>query len=245
LRRALMSMGEFSTKTRRGRTSPTIRANSRHSPLRSPPIPAPLPAQEMSWQGKPPHTASTRPRQGFPSKVRTSSQMGNLGRMPSRCRWSNTDRQYASISTAHTQVCPRSIPPRIPPPAPANRCSSFIRFLSVISGQWLVSGEFFAPLRLCVSFPTCDMRHATCGDGNLLPFTSYFLLAPYSLLPTPYYLLPIPSSSTRRGRWPRSTSRGCPCPRPRTPRPPRPRRGAGATSPAPACSSRGSRAGSR
>lgn len=40
--------GEFSTKTNRGRISPMIRAISRHSPERSPSIPAPSPATDMS-----------------------------------------------------------------------------------------------------------------------------------------------------------------------------------------------------
>ncbi len=121
-----VSIGEFSTSTRRGRTSPTTRAISRQRPLFSPSIPVPAEFDaDMSWHGNPPHTQSTSPRHGLPLNVRTSSQIGNFGKIPSRCRWSSTFRQYGSISTAQTQVCPRRIPPRIPPPAPANRCSSF------------------------------------------------------------------------------------------------------------------------
>jgi hypothetical protein len=46
-----------------------ILAISTHIPERSPVIPAPFPAADMSWQGKPPDTTSTIPRHGFPSKV--------------------------------------------------------------------------------------------------------------------------------------------------------------------------------
>lgn len=120
--------GEFSAKTNLGRTSSIILAYSFQSPERFPPIPAPPPAELMSWQGNPPQTTSTAPRQGFPSKVQTSSQMGNLGSTPSRCRCSKTCLGYSSISTAQTVECPRSCPPRIPPPAPANKCSSFTLF---------------------------------------------------------------------------------------------------------------------
>lgn len=42
------SIGEFSTKTKRGRTSHTIRNISRQSPERAPSIPAPLPASDKS-----------------------------------------------------------------------------------------------------------------------------------------------------------------------------------------------------
>ena len=78
--------GEFSTKTKRGRTSPTIRAISRQSPDRAPSIPAPLPAALMSWHGKPPETTSTMPRHGRPSKLHTSLQIGKGSRLPSFCR---------------------------------------------------------------------------------------------------------------------------------------------------------------
>lgn len=36
---------------------------------------------------------------------------------------------WGSNSTAQTVVCPRRIPPRIPPPAPAKRCNSFNSYL--------------------------------------------------------------------------------------------------------------------
>ena len=64
-----VSIGEFSTNTNLGCTSQMILAISRHIPLRSPSMPAPPPAAEMSWHGKPPDTTSTIPRHGFPSKV--------------------------------------------------------------------------------------------------------------------------------------------------------------------------------
>src|SRR5690606_31894658 len=87
-----VSIGEFSTQTKRGRTSRMILLNSLQRPERDPVIPAPFPAALMSWHGNPPHTTSTSPRQGLPSKVRTSSQIGNFGRIPSRCLWSKTFR---------------------------------------------------------------------------------------------------------------------------------------------------------
>ena len=89
----LVSSGEFSTKTYRGPTSRMILANSFHKPERAPVIPFPLPAALMSWQGNPPQIASTFPRQGFPSKVVTSSQIGNRGNIPSRWRCNKTFRQ--------------------------------------------------------------------------------------------------------------------------------------------------------
>ncbi len=124
-----ISIGEFSTKTKRGRTSHTIRNISRQRPERAPSIPAPLPASDKSWQGNPPQTMSAIPFHGLPSKVVTSSQMGKGGRIPSRCRWMRHFLAYGLISTAQTGACPRRIPPRIPPPQPANRCSSFIRLV--------------------------------------------------------------------------------------------------------------------
>lgn len=119
-----VSIGEFSTKTKRGPTARMILAISRHNPLRVPSIPSPSPAALMSWHGKPPQTASTRPRHGLPSNVPTSSQIGNLGRYPSRWRWSRTALRNGSISTAQTGVCPSKILPRMPPPHPAKRWSS-------------------------------------------------------------------------------------------------------------------------
>jgi hypothetical protein len=83
-----------------------------------------LPAWDHGWQGNPPATTSTRPRHGLPSNSRMSANTGNGGRHPSACRASKTRRQYLSISTAQTGVCPSSMPPRMPPPAPANRWSS-------------------------------------------------------------------------------------------------------------------------
>ena len=78
-----VSIGEFSTKTKRGPTSRTTRAISPHKPDLAPSSPAPAPAALMSWQGKPPHTMSTSPRQGFPSNCLTSAKMGNQGSTPS------------------------------------------------------------------------------------------------------------------------------------------------------------------
>ncbi|CAA6832068.1 Uncharacterised protein [Acinetobacter baumannii ATCC 17978] len=84
------SIGEFSTNTYLGRTSPIIRAISDQSPERSPSIPAPFPADEMSWHGKPPDITSTIPCHGFPSKVVMSDQIGKASRIPSFCRCAKT-----------------------------------------------------------------------------------------------------------------------------------------------------------
>ena len=97
-----VSIGEFSTNANLGRTSQMMRANSFQSPDLSPVIPAPAPADDMSWQGNPPETTSTIPRQGLPSKVQTSSQIGKGGRSPSFCRATSTLAGYGSISTAQT-----------------------------------------------------------------------------------------------------------------------------------------------
>ena len=84
------SKGEFSRNANSGRTSLIIRCISRQRPERAPSMPAPFPAAEMSWHGKPPDTTSTRPRHGRPSKVRTSSQTGKGESKPSFCRASST-----------------------------------------------------------------------------------------------------------------------------------------------------------
>jgi hypothetical protein len=118
-------IGEFSTNTNRGRTSPTILAISLHNPLRSPSSPSPPPAQEMSWHGNPPDTTSTIPRHGFPSNVRTSSQIGNGCKHPSSCLALRTVLACSSYSTAQTHLHPSSLPPSIPPPAPAKSANSF------------------------------------------------------------------------------------------------------------------------
>ena len=110
--------------TQVGRTSPTMRAISFQSPDFSPLIPARRPSGEMSVQGNPPAMTSTCPRQGFPSNVRTSSQIGKGSSAPSSCRAMRTCRQYSSSSTAQTVRHPHSIPPSTPPPEPAKRCSA-------------------------------------------------------------------------------------------------------------------------
>ena len=121
------SIGLFSTKTYLGRTSPTTLAMCAHIPDRFPLIPTPFPAAEMSWHGKPPDMTSTMPRHGLPSKVCMSSQIGKGGKNPSFCLAHSTLAGYGSHSTAQTVRHPSSFPASMPPPAPANRASSFIR----------------------------------------------------------------------------------------------------------------------
>jgi len=65
-------LGEFSRKTHAGRRKPAMRATSKNRLLRSPSRPAPLPAQLISWQGKPACRQSTRPSHGRGSKARMS-----------------------------------------------------------------------------------------------------------------------------------------------------------------------------
>ena len=92
----IVSIGLFSTNTNRGLISQMILDISPHNPLCLPLIPfrpVPVPAPLMSWQGNPPHTISTFSRHGCPLKVRTSSHIGNMGNIPSHCRWNKTFRQ--------------------------------------------------------------------------------------------------------------------------------------------------------
>lgn len=130
-----VSIGEFSTKTKRGRTSQMTRAISTHIPERSPSIPAPFPALLMSRQGhygNPPqmasssdtpfHAANASAHSGLSDlSVRMSSQIGNSGKIPSRCLCSKTSLGYRSISQAAIGVCPSSRSAKIPPPAPEKR----------------------------------------------------------------------------------------------------------------------------
>jgi len=133
------SIGEFSTKTNRGRTSPTIRAMWLHMPDRSPSMPAPFPAALMSWHsyGNPPqmassldtpfHIANASAHSGLSClSDLISSHTGKTGRSPSSCRCSRTRLGYSSISQAPIGVCPRMASARIPPPAPANRCKVYM-----------------------------------------------------------------------------------------------------------------------
>jgi hypothetical protein len=80
----------------------------------------------MSVQGKPPDTTSAMPLHGVPSKVCMSSQIGKGGRMPSFCRAHSTLAGYGSHSTAQTVRHPSIFAASIPPPAPANKASSFM-----------------------------------------------------------------------------------------------------------------------
>ena len=115
----------------------TIRAISIQSPLLAPSRPAPLPAALMSWQGKPPETTSIAPRHGSPSKVRTSSQIGKGGSVPSFCRASKTLLDITSVGLDGADGSPTEQPlPSIPPPAPAKSANSFmfplVRFYQLI-----------------------------------------------------------------------------------------------------------------
>lgn len=118
----LRSADTFSRKTYLGPTSRTTRRTSNHSPLRSPWMPARLPALLMSWQGKPAQTRSTHPRQGRPSKLVTSPWMGQASSSPSAIRAASTRWQYPSASTATTMRASgmASLIPRSNPPIPVN-----------------------------------------------------------------------------------------------------------------------------
>lgn len=107
--------GTFSRNTNEGRTSRTILATSKKSPLRSPSKPARVPATLRSWQGNPAETRSTLPRQGFPSNVRRSSQIGTPGNLARR-----TSCGKAAISTKHTGLT-HSPSARSAPPIPGHK----------------------------------------------------------------------------------------------------------------------------
>ena len=82
---AVVIPGTFSRNTRPGLTSPIIRAMSPQM-NRSSAIPFRCPAKLTGWQGNPAVMISTRPRQGLPSKVVTSSQTGASSRVLSAIR---------------------------------------------------------------------------------------------------------------------------------------------------------------
>jgi hypothetical protein len=58
--------------------------------------------------------------------VRTSSQIGKGGSAPSFWRAASSPAAKGFHSTAQTVRHPTSLPPSIPPPAPAKRANSFI-----------------------------------------------------------------------------------------------------------------------
>lgn len=118
---SLMRSDEFSANTHSGLTSPAMRANSHHRHDLLPRMPVRSPSGDTFWHGKPPHSTSQQPAHCLPSKVRTSSHMGNGSSIPSFWRATRTSRQNLSSSTAQTVLHPSSSPPSRPPPAPAKR----------------------------------------------------------------------------------------------------------------------------
>lgn len=113
----------FSTSRNWGRSSLVIRQSSPHSPLRSACIPPIFPANERSWQGKPPVTTSTEiPSSANRSAVssRTSSYCLTLG----QC-FASTRRQNGSISQKATVSKPPVLSrPNEKPPMPENKSST-------------------------------------------------------------------------------------------------------------------------
>lgn len=106
----------FSTTTQRGRSSLMMRANSRHRPERFPARPAPFPAPERSWHGKPPQMRSTGARVARPT-VHTSSNRFASG----QCL-ASTALQKGSFSTCQSVgPSPAHSSPSSKPPIPANR----------------------------------------------------------------------------------------------------------------------------
>ena len=102
---------------------PTMRTARRiyqNSPERSPASPAPFPANDMSWHGKPAVTRPTGPR-AEKSAVVTSSYCGTPGQCLPR-----TLRAYGLISqNATVWKSPARSSPRLKPPAPANKSRTF------------------------------------------------------------------------------------------------------------------------
>lgn len=140
------------------------------SPEFLPSMPDPRPATEMSVQGNPPDTTSTKLRHGTASNVRMSSHTGNAGMLPSSWRASNTRRAYSSISTAQTQRHPSMCPASMPPPAPAKSASSFTAPPSPVAG--LASGDVGGQKggqqkrrQGCPSIVTGTSRARTCSPG--------------------------------------------------------------------------------
>lgn len=143
--------GEFSKKTKLGRTSPIMRCISNQSPLLLPLIPFPLPATEMSWQGNPPVMMSMCPHHSLPLNVRMSSQIGNGRNIPSLCLRRRMSLANWSISTAQTVCHPRIWLPRMPPPAPAKRASSLSFFRLASENTTIYSNPIAFRMSLCAS----------------------------------------------------------------------------------------------
>lgn len=124
-RRPLVLMfGEFSRKTIDGRITSIARNSSHTSPDCFPPIPSPVPAHEISWQGNPAAMQSIRPFQGVGSKFRMSAHSTCIsGNHPDSRR---TRHRLSSISIANTDSCPNISEASIPPPPPAKKCPTLI-----------------------------------------------------------------------------------------------------------------------
>ena len=110
----------FSSRTRRGRSSRMIRANSGHS-HRSSLVPLRSPAELNGWHGKPPQMRSTAVSLSAPT-LRTSSCLGTSGQWFAR-----TLRHHGSISTCQAQRIPARSRPRSMPPMPENSDPNVMR----------------------------------------------------------------------------------------------------------------------
>lgn len=104
----------------------TIRKTSRHRPERVPlPMPAPFPALDTSWQGKPPQRASMRPHRSRTARV-VSERMSSCIQTPGQ--WSERT-QCSSVSISQKPTVskpPARRRPRAKPPMPENRSSVLI-----------------------------------------------------------------------------------------------------------------------
>ena len=130
------------------------RANSDHSPLRSPPMPAPRPATLMSWQGNPPQMRSTPSpfaERCCADNSRTSWNMWTSG----QCL-ASTRRAKGSISQNATVRMPARSRPRLKAPMPLNRSRTRTGLLVLIRSRQLaqssVSGnsiDLYASAAVC------------------------------------------------------------------------------------------------
>ena len=106
----------FSMRTTDGPSSRMSRSCSNQRLLRGSEKPSPLPAREIPWQGKPPHSTSTGTR-SLDVSFDTSPWQGTPGKF-----FSSTLRQNGSISACQTtSPRPAQDRPSSKPPMPENR----------------------------------------------------------------------------------------------------------------------------
>lgn len=107
----LSNSATFSSSSFGRPTMRTVRMTCQKSPERSPASPAPFPASDTSWQGKPAVTRSTGP-QCSKLAVATSSYCGTSGQCFANTRRGNSSiSQNATVSKPPVRSRPREKPP--------------------------------------------------------------------------------------------------------------------------------------